>query len=141
MAGAGFRSHIIQLLRAFVCTCLVKTGFNQEYPLAIAPRSAETKEFVNITLLQFSVQENTTNKAGFQKAEEVDSTHYPSNTIWTPSRKLATEEVRRKLLFFWITVAVIIVLWILILIATSAIVYIRIVHMHHTFSQIFCPKD
>ncbi|KAL3993692.1 hypothetical protein ACH3XW_18605 [Acanthocheilonema viteae] len=50
-------------------------------------------------------------------------------------------EIQWKINMFWATVAVISILWVFILIGLTAIVYVRIVYMHHSISQIFCPKD
>ncbi|VDM09245.1 unnamed protein product [Wuchereria bancrofti] len=49
--------------------------------------------------------------------------------------------IRWKINMFWTIVTIISILWIIILISVIAIVYIRIVYMHHTISQIFCPKE
>lgn len=72
---------------------------------------------------------------------EAGSSHYFNDTIWLPRRRLAPAEARRKLYFFWATVVVIVFLWVSICVVLGVIVYIRIVYMHHTISQIFCPKD
>ncbi|EFO19110.1 hypothetical protein LOAG_09387 [Loa loa] len=70
--------------------------------------------------------------------------HYDSSSKFGISPRpyqSSLTKIRWKIKMFWATVIVISILWILILIGLIVIVYIRIVHMHHTISQIFCPKD
>uniref|UniRef100_A0A0R3RY24 US9 n=1 Tax=Elaeophora elaphi TaxID=1147741 RepID=A0A0R3RY24_9BILA len=101
--------------------------------------------------IELDNKQTTANAASLEITKTTDCTercikHNDSGGSETSLQSLQSHhkslrEIRWKIKMFWTTVMIISILWMLILISLSAILYVRIVHMHHTISQIFCPKE
>uniref|UniRef100_A0A915A419 Uncharacterized protein n=1 Tax=Parascaris univalens TaxID=6257 RepID=A0A915A419_PARUN len=57
------------------------------------------------------------------------------------SPDLSNKAIRRKVIAFWCTAAVILVLSLLLLIGISFLAWYRLCILHHALSEVFCPKE
>ncbi|KAK6102861.1 putative integral membrane protein [Brugia pahangi] len=120
-----------QLLLLFIATIYAKLSINNSNN--IRKITSEINVIDNIQKISI-----VTSKEIINTTDHIDSDR---TEISSQSYHRSLNVIRWKINMFWTIVTIISILWIIILISIIVIVYIRIVYMHHTISQIFCPKE
>ncbi|VDP19247.1 unnamed protein product [Onchocerca flexuosa] len=115
------------------------TKISQKMPMITSPVKLKNPTYT--TDFQHTIYQTINNHTAYTERYGTEYTDTDKFNTSPLSYHKSLKEIRWKINLFWTTVIIISVLWMIILIGLIVTVYIRIVYMHHTISQIFCPKD